>query len=47
MQLAKGRRFFVLFVVPEGSPFVGAVIEQTKVPSQFSGACPEANEFSR
>jgi hypothetical protein len=45
MQLALGRRFFVLLVMSEGSPFIGAVVEQTKVPSQFSTECPEANEF--
>jgi hypothetical protein len=47
MQLALGRRFFVLLVVPEGSPLVGAVIEQTKVPCQFWSACREVNDFLR
>jgi hypothetical protein len=46
-QLALGRRFFALLVVPEGSPLVGAVIEKTEVPYQFWSACPEANEFLR
>jgi hypothetical protein len=30
--LALGRRFFALLVVPESSPFIGAAIEQTRVP---------------
>ena len=32
MHLALGHRFFALLVVPEGSPFIGAAIEQTRVP---------------
>jgi hypothetical protein len=40
-ELALGRRFFALLVVPdEGSPVVGAVIEQTTVPLWF-GHCPQ------
>jgi hypothetical protein len=46
-QLALGRRFFVLLVVPEESPLVGAVIEQTRVPGPFWSPCQEINEFAR
>jgi hypothetical protein len=34
-QLALGRRFFALLVVPERSPFIGAVIEQSTVPGPY------------
>src|SRR5438874_1237699 len=46
-QLALGRRFFALLVVPEGSPLVGADIEKTQVPCQFWSACREVHEFVR
>jgi hypothetical protein len=46
-QLALGRRFFGLLVVPEGSKFIGAVIEQSMVPGLYSSPCHEVHEFAR
>jgi hypothetical protein len=46
-QLALGRRFFALLVVPEGSPLIGAVIEQTIVPGPYWSPCREVHEFAR
>src|SRR5262245_20790595 len=37
-QLALGRRFFTLLVLPEGSPLIGVEIETTIVPFPFSSA---------
>jgi hypothetical protein len=34
-QLALGRRFFALLVIPEESPLVGTVIEEISVPGVF------------
>jgi len=44
-QLALGRRFFALLVIPEHSLLVGAAIEQTQVPCPFWSPCREVNEF--
>lgn len=46
-QLAVGRRFFALLVVPEDSPLIGAVIEQTRVPGTFYSPCQEIHDFAR
>lgn len=39
-QLALGRRFFALLVVPEQSPFIGAVFEEERVPHPWWGGFP-------
>jgi hypothetical protein len=44
-QLALGRRFFALLVVPEGSPFIGAVIEEIRVPAPYWDPHPDRHEF--
>lgn len=46
-QLALGRRFFALLVMPEESPLIGAVIEETTVPGPFWSPCEEIHEFVR
>jgi len=46
-QLALGRRFFTLLVLPEGSPLIGVEIEKTIVPFPFSGAVRALDEFAR
>jgi hypothetical protein len=46
-QLALGRRFFALLVVPEGTPFVGAVVEEVRVPGVFWDPCHDVHEFVR
>ncbi len=46
-QLALGRRFFALLVVPERSPLIGAVIEQSTVPALYWSPCREVHEFAR
>ena len=46
-QLALGRRFFALLVIPEDSPLVGAAIEQAQVPCSFWSPCREVHEFVR
>ena len=46
-QLALGRRFFALLVIPEDSPLVGAAIEQALVPCGFWSPCREVHEFVR
>ena len=45
-QLALGRRFMSLLVVPEASPFIGAVLEQTRVPGFHWSPCKEVHEFA-
>jgi hypothetical protein len=45
-QLALGRRFFALLVVPERSPLIGAVIEQVEVPVCFWSPRREVHEFN-
>jgi hypothetical protein len=46
-QLALGRRFFALVVVPEKtSPPVGAVIEEANVPPPFWSPCQAVHEFA-
>ena len=45
-QLALGRRFFILLVLPEGSPLIGVEIETTTVPFQFSRASRDSDEFA-
>jgi hypothetical protein len=45
-QLALGRRFFALLVVPEGSPFIGAVVEEITVPAPFWDPHPDRHEFA-
>jgi hypothetical protein len=44
-QLALGRRFFALLVVPERSPFIGAEIEKVTVPAPYWNPCREVHEF--
>lgn len=44
-QLALGRRFFALLVVPEQSPLIGAVVEVMRVPGPFWNPCREVHEF--
>jgi hypothetical protein len=44
-QLALGRRFFVLLVVPKESRIIGAAIEQTTIPELFWNPCREIHEF--
>jgi hypothetical protein len=46
-QLALGRRFFALLVVPEHSPLIGASIGQIEVPVPFWSPCREVHEFTR
>ena len=46
-QLALGRRFFALLVVPEGSPFIGAVVEEVRVPAAYWDPCSDLHEFAR
>lgn len=46
-QLALGRRFFALLVVPEESALTGAVIEESRVPGPFWSPCEEIHEFVR
>jgi hypothetical protein len=45
-QLALGRRFFTLLVLPEGSPLIGVEIEKTAVPFPFSSASRAPDEFA-
>ena len=47
IQLALGRRFLALLVVPEASPLVGAVIDQSAVPGPYFSPCREIHEFER
>ena len=46
-QLALGRRFFALLVVPEQSPFIGAVIEESTVPAAHWDPCSDLHGFVR
>jgi hypothetical protein len=46
-QLALGRRFFALLVLPENSPLIGAAIAQTTVPGPHWSPCREIHEFAR
>jgi hypothetical protein len=46
-QLALGRRFFALLVVPERSPLIGAPIGRIEVPVPFWSPCREVHEFTR
>lgn len=46
-QLALGKRFFTLLVLPEKSPLVGKVIESTTVPVPFWSPCKEVHEFDK
>jgi hypothetical protein len=46
-QLALGRRFFVLLVIPERSPLIGEVVGQMTVPGPFWSPCREVHEFVR
>jgi hypothetical protein len=46
-QLALGRRFFALLVVPDGrSPLIGVVIEDQRVPGPFGDPGRELHEFA-
>ena len=45
-QLALGRRFFALLVVPERSPLIGAPIERIEIPVPFWSPCREVHEFT-
>lgn len=44
-ELALGRRFFTLLVLPEHSPLVGQVVETTTVPVPFWNPCKTIHEF--
>jgi hypothetical protein len=44
-ELALGRRFFTLLVLPERSPLVGQTIDTAKVPVPFWNPCKEVHEF--
>lgn len=44
-ELALGRRFFALLVLPDGSPLIGASIEDAKVPCPFWNPCTPIDEF--
>jgi hypothetical protein len=46
-QLALGRRFFTLLVVPEGSTLIGAVVDQLTVPGPFWSRCRAVHEFDQ
>lgn len=43
-QLALGRRFFALLVVPENSPFIGAVVEEVTVPGIYWDPCIDLHD---
>jgi hypothetical protein len=44
-ELALGRRFFTLLVLPDKSPLVGQTIEAATVPAPFWNSCKEVREF--
>lgn len=44
-QLAVGRRFFGLLVLPAGSSFAGTVFDEIRVPGAYWDPCPEFNDF--
>jgi hypothetical protein len=44
-QLALGRRFFVLLVVPNDSPMIGETIEQVTIPGPFWSPCHSNHWF--
>jgi hypothetical protein len=44
-QLALGRRFFGLLVLPEEYPLVGETIDKVKIPGSFWSPCREIHEF--
>jgi hypothetical protein len=44
-QLALGKRFFTLLVLPETSPLIGQTIDTTTVPVMFWNPCTEVHEF--
>jgi hypothetical protein len=46
-ELALGRRFFTLLVVPESSPLIGAVVEEITVPGVYWDPCRDLHEFAR
>lgn len=46
-QLALGRRFFALLVVPEASPLIGTVVEEVRVPGAYWDPRGDLNEFTR
>lgn len=46
-ELALGRRFFCLLVVPEHSALIGQTIDVTTVPAAFWSPSPVAHEFER
>ena len=46
-QLALGRRFMGLLVMPEDSPLIGAVIEEVTVTGRSWSPCKEVHEFAR
>jgi hypothetical protein len=46
-QLAIGRRFFALLVVPEQSPLIGAVVGEVRVPGVYWDPCRELHKFAR
>ena len=44
-ELAFGRRFFTLLVLPEKSPLIGQAIETTSVPVTFWNPCKAVHDF--
>lgn len=46
-QLALGRRFFALLVIPEDSDMIGEIVQQVRVPSTFYGSHPSYHLFER
>lgn len=44
-QLALGRRFFALLVVPGQTPLIGAVVQEVSIPGPFWHPCREVHEF--
>jgi hypothetical protein len=46
-QLALGHRFFGLFVIPEGSPLVGATVNENRISGPYWNPCREIHDFKR
>jgi hypothetical protein len=47
VHLALGRRFFTLLVLPQASPLIGTIIDQTRIPHAFWNSENEIHEFLR
>jgi hypothetical protein len=46
-ELALGRRFFTLLIIPDASPLIGQVIDESQVSVPFRNSCSEIHEFVR